>query len=265
MRLSEYIEKLVAKGRCTFTINEAQKELGKSRAAIALSIEHLRKQKKVASPARGFYTIVMPEYRIYECLPAEYFIPYLMEYWQIQYYACLVTAASYLGASHQQPQIFQVMIEQYRKPIVCGKVKVEFIANKYLELYPTQKFTTQRSELIISTPETTAMDIVNYPKQCGGLNRIATLLDELQESIRTKELLGLLNVAPHLCWKQRLGYILDKLGAEELAQIILQHLQQIKRVDYISLDPSHKIQPKSIYPKNEKWKIIENSNFESDL
>jgi predicted transcriptional regulator of viral defense system len=265
MKLSEYIENLVAKGKCTFTIDEAQKELGKSRAAITSSIEHLRKQKKVASPARGFYTIVMPEYRIYECLPAEYFIPYLMEYWQIQYYACLVTAASYHGASHQQPQIFQVMVEQYRKPIVCGKVKVEFIANKYLGLHPTQKFTTQRSELIISTPETTVMDIVNYYKQCGGLNRIATLLDELRENTRSKELLDLLNATPHLYWKQRLGYILDKLGAEELAQAILQYLQKIKRVNYISLDPFHKIQANNIHPRNEKWKIIENSNFESDL
>lgn len=265
MKLSEYIETLVARGRCTFTIDGAQKELDKSRAAIILSIEHLRKQKKVASPARGFYTILMPEYRIYGCLPAEYFIPYLMEHWQIKYYACLVTAASYLGASHQQPQIFQVMVEQYRKPIICGKVKVEFIANKYLERYPTQKFATQRSELIISTPETTAMDLVNYPRKCGGLNRIVTILDELQENIKGQELLELLNIAPRLYWKQRLGYMLDKLGAKGFAQIILQHLKQIKRVDYIPLDPSNKIKAGDIYSRNEKWKIIENSNFESDL
>ncbi len=265
MKLSEYIEKLVARGRCVFTIDDAQKELGKSRAAIVLSIEHLRKQKKVASPARGFYTIVMPEYRVYECLPAEYFIPYLMEYWQIKYYACLVTAASYHGASHQQPQTFQVMVEQYRKPIVCGKVKIEFIANKYLGMYPTQKFATQRSELIISTPETTAMDLVSYPKQCGGLNRIATMLDELQENMNNKELLDLLNAEPHLYWKQRLGYVLDKLGAKELAQIILQHLCKIERVDYILLDPAHKIQAKKSSPRNTQWKIIENTNIESDL
>jgi len=265
MKLSEYIDKLIARGRCTFTVDDAQKELGKSRAAIILSIEHLRKQRKVASPARGFYTIVMPEYRIYECLPAEYFIPYLMEYWQIKYYACLVTAASYHGASHQQPQIFQLMVEQYRKPIVCGKVKIEFIANKYLSMYPIQKFATQRSELIISTPETTAMDLVNYPKKCGGLNRIATILDELQENIRKKELLDLLNIAPHLYWKQRLGYMLDKLGAEELAQVILQHLHQIKRVDYIPLNPERKIVANNNYLRDEDWKIIENSNFESDL
>ena len=37
-----------------------------------------------------------------------------MEYWQSKYYVGLLTAAMYHGASHQQPQIFQVVIEKNR-------------------------------------------------------------------------------------------------------------------------------------------------------
>ncbi|MCK4609067.1 MAG: type IV toxin-antitoxin system AbiEi family antitoxin, partial [Gammaproteobacteria bacterium] len=239
-------------------------QLGKSRAATILSIEHLRKHQKVVSPARGFYVIVIPEYRVYRCLPAEYFIPYLMEYWHEKYYACLVTAASYYGAAHQQPQTFQVMVQQNRESIRCGKVEVDFIINKNLGLYPTQEFATQRSELVVSSPETTAMDLVNYPKQCGGLNRIATILDELQDAIREQKLLELLEFSSQLSWKQRLGYILDKLGADSLAQVILQHLQEMKRVDYIPLNSSQAADAHT-NTRNEYWKIIENSNFESDL
>ena len=265
MKLSEYIEDLQANGSCTFTIDSAEKELGKSRSAIVQSIEHLRNRKKVASPARGFYTIVMPEYRVYGCLPAKYFIPYLMEYWQMKYYTCLVTAAAYHSTAHKQQQTFQVMIEKYRKPIICGKVKVEFIANKYLDICPTQKFITRRSELIVSTPETTAMDLISYPRQCGGLNRIAAMLYELKEDLRSKELLNLLKTVPHRYWKQRLGYILEKLGVKELVEVVLQYLRQIKRVDYVSLDPSRPTNIGIRHTRNERWKIIENSHFESDI
>ena len=264
MKLSDYIEKLLAEGRCTFTVDEAKQNLEKSRAAIILSIEHLKQQRKVASPAKGFYVIIPPEYRIYECLPAEYFLPYLMRYWQKQYYVCLVTAASYHGAAHQQPQTFQVMVQQSRKPITCGKIRVEFIANKHLKRNLTQKFITQRSELVVSTPEVTAMDLINYPKQCGGLNRIATILDELREAIKEKELLELLERATHRFWQQRLGYMLDKLGAGNLAQVIFQHLQQLSGIGYIPLDP---LLPTNIpfSAKNKRWKIVENCSFESDL
>lgn len=264
MKLSEYIDQLLAMGKCTFTLNDAQKALEKSRAAVILSIEHLKQQKKVVTPAKGFYVIVTPEYRIYECLPAEYFIPYLLEFWQQPYYACLVTAASYHGVAHQQPQIFQVMIKQYRAPIVCGKVKVDFVVNKYLEKNPIQKVSTSHSKLCISTPETTAMDLLNYSKQCGGLNRVATILDELQDVIKEKELAALLEISPNHFWKQRLGYLFEKLGAENLAQIIFQNIQKLKRVDYIRLDPSYK-EDAAKFLKNNRWKIIENTNFESDL
>ena len=265
VKLSEYIDQLLAMGKSTFSLDDAQKALEKSRAAVILSIEHLKQQQRIVSPAKGFYVIVLPEYRVYGCLPAEYFIPYLFDFWRQPYYACLVTAASYYGAAHQQPQVFQIMIRGYRAPIVCEKVKVDFVVNKYLEKNPTQEISTARSKLRISTPETTAMDLLNYPKHCGGLNRVVTILDELKEVIKEKELATLLDISPNHFWKQRLGYIFEKLGAENLSQIIFHHITKLKRVDYIQLDPSYKENGIAKFSKNSIWKVIENTNFESDL
>src|SRR5215469_9302736 len=138
MSFSNYINDLSRHGKCSFTIQQAQTAMGKSIKAIHSSIEHLLAKGKIASPAKGFYVIVPPEYQILGCLPAEYFIPYLMEYWKCNYYACLLTAAKYHGASHQAVMIFQVMIEKPRRPIVCGKIKIKFIANKNLADTPLQ-------------------------------------------------------------------------------------------------------------------------------
>lgn len=263
MVFNEYIHYLIKNGRCTFSIEDALKHLNKSRKAILSSIEHLVSKKELVSPAKGFYVIVPPEYQILGCLPAEYFIPYLMEYWKCKYYACLLTAAKYHGASHQAVMIFQVMIEGRKPPIVCGKIRVKFITNKNLIDTPTQKITTRMSMLTVSTPEGTAMDLLKYPHQSVGLNHIATVLTELHETMNADKLLNLAESSKVLAWQQRLGYILKIIGATNLADVLEKHLSKQRRVDYIALDPRVKVSKHT--KKNETWKIIENTKIESDI
>src|ERR1700730_10005013 len=97
----QYVENLAASGRYTFTTAEARSALGATSAKFALS--RLARQGAIASPARGFYVIVPPEYRWPGSLPAEQFIPALMENLRLPYYAGLLTAAQYHGAAHQRP------------------------------------------------------------------------------------------------------------------------------------------------------------------
>src|SRR3990167_2175904 len=263
MGFDEYIQEVMKNGKCTFSIEDALVRLKKSRKAIFSSTEHLVARKELVSPARGFYVIVPPEYQILGCLPAEYFIPYLMEYWKYKYYACLLTAAKYDGASHQAVMVFQVMIEVRRPPIVCGRVKVKFISNKNLTFTPTQIITTRMSMLTVSTPEGTAMDLLNYPHQSVGLNHIATVLAELHESMNPEELLALAEKSSSFAWQQRLGYLLEIVGANKLAEVLKKHLSKQKRLDYILLTPGRKVTKQS--KKNNTWKLIENTKIESDI
>src|SRR5579872_6836314 len=124
MNFSNYINDLMKHGKCSFTVQQAQSALNKSAEAIYSSAKHLLTKNEVATPAKGFYVIVPPEYRVLGCLPAEHFIPYLMEYWQRPYYVGLLTAARYHGASHQAAQVFQIMIAgRSKSQIQCGKIK----------------------------------------------------------------------------------------------------------------------------------------------
>ena len=267
MKFADYINDLIKHGKCSFTLEHAQKTLEKSRKAILSSIEHLLAREELASPARGFYVIVSPEYQKLKCIPAEHFIPYLMEYLNLRYYVSLLTAAVYHGASHQAVQVFQVMIEKPRHPIVCGKVKINFIANKHLAETPIQMIGNAKSILTVSTPEGTAMDLLKYHNQSGGFNHIATVVAELSNVINPKKLVILLNKNKHEnTWKQRLGYLFDVVQANELATLIKKYLDKQKRVDYIYMSPIGISGKKSKgYTKNEKWKIIENIKIESDL
>jgi predicted transcriptional regulator of viral defense system len=85
--------------------------LGVSPVATRAALRRLLRRGSIASPYRGFYVNVPPEYRRMGCVPAEQFVPQLMEHLGLDYYAALLTAGQYHGAAHQQPQVFQVMGE----------------------------------------------------------------------------------------------------------------------------------------------------------
>ena len=77
--------------------------LGVSAAAARQALSRLAAKREIASPARGFYVVVPPEYRRLGCLPADQFIPSLMEHRKIPYYVALLSAAQYHGAAHHRP------------------------------------------------------------------------------------------------------------------------------------------------------------------
>src|SRR5208282_2189135 len=124
----DYVSSLAANGRYHFTSGEVQSVLGVSAAAAKLALNRLEKKSFIASPARGFYVLVPPEYRSLGCLPADQFIPALMKRLGLPYYAGLLSAAQYHGAAHQRPQEFQVFLAKNRRPIRCGIVRVAFMA-----------------------------------------------------------------------------------------------------------------------------------------
>src|SRR5438093_13756550 len=120
LKARQYIEHLAASGRYQFSSAEAQAALAVSAAAAKVALNRLAKQKAVASPARGFYVIVPPEYQGLRCLPADQFIPDLMKRLDGSYYAGLLSAAQYHGAAHHRPQEFQVSLAKTHRPIQCG-------------------------------------------------------------------------------------------------------------------------------------------------
>ena len=208
----QYLEELASQGRHSFTSAEAKTAHGVSAHAAFLALNRLAKQGLLASPARGFYVIVPPEYRSLGCLPAEQFVPDLMKWLKRPYYVCLLSAAELHGAAHQRPQALQVFLQGKRRPTTCGRVRVDFMVRKGLSAVPVQTVNTPRGGLVVSTPEATALDLVGYERQAGGLNLVATVLSELAERVDPQKLAAAANASP-IVWAQRLGYLMQLVGA----------------------------------------------------
>ena len=264
--IKEYIDVLLQAGKVGFSSQEAEQSLGVSKQAIAMAVSRLRKKGQLVTPYRDFHVPIPPEYRSLGCLPANQLLPPVMRHVKSDFYLCLLSAAAIHGAAHQRPQITQVMTAKRMRPIQCGSVVIRFIYKKELLDIPTQLVTVPTGYLKVSTPEATAMDLLLYSQQSGGINHIATVLTELIEVIDPKKMLALVQSSRENAWVQRLGYILEKIDPDEFRARDDSLLLLKKYIDEInpSFVPLVSGSVKGC-SWNKVWRVIINTEIESDL
>ena len=257
---ADLVTNLASRGRYHFTTKEAAQALGGSIVATRAALRRLKQKGDLAAPYRGFHVIVPPEYRRLGCLPADQFVPQLMEHLDLRYYAALLSAAQYHGAAHQQPQVFQVMVSKNRPPIACGEVRVAFIARRDVDDIPAVEHNTPRGPIRVSSPEATAFDLVGYCKHAGGLDHVATVLTELGATLSADMLVALAPLSP-VAWAQRLGHLLDRVGQVNRAAGLADYVRQTAR-ETVLLDPRR---DEGEGARDRRWKLAVNVRVVPDL
>ena len=258
-RARNVIADLAARGRYHFTSSELRSGLGVSEAAARQALSRLAAKGEIASPARGFYVIVPPEYRRLGCLPADQFIPALMEHRSAPYYVGLLSAAQYHGAAHHRPQEFQVVLQRNRPAIVCGAVRVAFVARRDLDAVPVESVNNPRGTILVSTVEATAVDLVGYMHRAGGVDRVAGVLLELGDDFDPKRLVEASQSASIL-WAQRLGYLLEHVGAGDRATLLKEHVQEHAR-NFTKLLPGVDAEGAR---RSKDWRLLVNASIETE-
>lgn len=260
MRAASYIVDLAAGGRQHFTTEEAVAALGGSVPTVRAALRRLKAKGDIADPHRGFHVIVPPEYRRLGCLPADHFVPQLMQHLAEPYYVALLSAAELHGAAHQRPQAFQVMVKVNRRPLACGEIRVQFIARKDMERTPVVEKKTPRGPLRVASPEATALELVGYADQSGGLDNVASVLTELVEVLDADRLIAEVARSP-IAWAQRLGYLLDLTDHRDLADKLLSHVSEHAKV----VAPLVRSRSRAGAKRVDRWKLAVNASVEPDL
>lgn len=254
MDIAEYIKTLTKRGQYHFTTTHlsyaSRGNLGNSREQIEALIE----RGVLASPASAFFVIVAEKYREQGCPPADHFIDPLMRQAGVSYYLCLRSAAQRYGARSRAPVTTQVMVNRKREAIQCGDVQIEFIVRPNLKRQPRRKVITPRGEMFCSTPELTALDLVGYPAEASGMANIAALLRWLQPELCPIALDDAARVNPP-AWSQRLGYVLEVIGATKLSNALMSFLKERPRSDTPLLS-HNSVEGANYIPK---WKLLDNS------
>lgn len=266
---TEYLDQLRYKGKRYFSSEKIRCDLKLSDTAARSGLCRLKKDKKIISPVNGLYVLVPPEHRPYGSIPAEELIPIIMRHLKADYYVGLLSAGLFFGATHQKPARFQVITsKRIKHSLEFGDVVIELIYKDSLDGLPTQDFVVSTGYLKVATPELVAIDLFKYSKRAGGTSHIATVLSELAISIDENKLIALAEKLGEVCQVQRLGFILEKINVledeekkEKIIRTLAKSLKDSNRpyvglASYIS---------RVGHPKCKKWRIVENTDFESDL
>ncbi len=167
-----------------------------------------------------------------------------------------------------KPARFQVISDKRIKhPSIFGDVEIDYIYKKSVLELPTQDITVSTGYLKVATPELVALDLLEYPNHAGGLNHIATVFSELFEALDPIKLINLAKDTHAEYQLQRIGYILDHIDVmdENNAEIMINALAQYVQENKPNYLPLASEISKIGYSRCKKWRIIENSEIESDL
>jgi len=256
--ISDYLYEIQAQGRYAISLHELRERFGPNEKAIAQKLHRLKKENKLAQVRKEFYVIVPPQYSHQGILPTTYYLDDMMTFLKREYYLGLYSAAALHGAGHQQPMQSQIIIQKPAlRDIKTKKQHLNFFTKSSWNGDWLDKKKTDAGYVLVSSPELTAIDLVHYHKQIGGLNRIIPVLEELSENLKSSTLIAIA-AASSFPTIQRLGYLLEQLSETKLAES-LSTLLAVNKTNAAPLSLSHK--NKSGF-KDDKWNLIINTELE---
>lgn len=214
--LSEWVIAGSLVGQYVFTLESVENEFPQmSVENRRVSLSRLVRRGEIVSPWRGFYVTVPTEYKLKGEVPPVFWMDSLMKHLGRDYYVSLLSAAEFYGAAHQRPMTFSVMVQgtALRSGVKNG-YELVFMRKESLPMDFVRTFPTQMGTLNVSSPELTALDLVDCQEKVGGLNRVSTVLSELVEQMDWEHIDSKLLSRYSAPVVQRLGYILEKILEE---------------------------------------------------
>jgi predicted transcriptional regulator of viral defense system len=265
-RLKDWIEDLQKRGRITFSRQEVATIFPLlSEQSVRNALNRLVNKGNIVSVWKGFYVIVSLKYALRQIVPPELYIDDLMKFLNRPYYVGLLNAATFYGAAHQQPQQFSVLsILPSLRDTTNKDTRINFIVTRKKIPYNCLRlFKTENGSVQVSSPELTAADLITYQKEVGGLNRVATVLNDLAESLNFNKLDNDFFEYVPISTIQRLGYLLENpLEREDLANKLYEKYQKFScKFQQIPLKYNKKT---ADCETNTKWKLVINEQIEID-
>lgn len=263
-KIRDWVDDLPKRGIITFSIEEVYKLFPAiSKRGIASALLRLVTKGKISSVWKGFYIIIPVEYAHKGIVPPVVYIDQLMDYLKRRYYIGLLDAAAFYAAAHQRPQVFTIITELPSLRVSEKKgIKMKFIIKRNIPTSFLVQRKTKSGYVFVSSPELTALDLILYEKEIGGMNRAATVLNELAEELNFRDVnAGLFDNIP-IPVIQRLGYLLEELDYQELANELFDKMKDTGISFRKAPLKAGKDGKDCDY--NAKWKIMINEEIEID-
>ena len=252
---ASFIDAKLASGVVSFSLSEMTDRTGLSLIAAKNQLLRLKHSVTRVSPRQQYFLIIQPEHRSVGAPPIEWWLDDYFKWLGRPYYLALQSAAGAFGSSQQAVQETQVITDIPRREIIIGRIRIRFFMKSGINTPLTQQLPGAYAPLVVSTPESTAYDLIRYAHDIGGIERAAETITPMLRLIKAKNLRSVLNAEGEIAIAQRLGFVMEALGAADLAKTIRDWLPKVTQRVSISTrldsDPSA--------PISREWGVINNS------
>ena len=268
--LSQYLDDRLAQGRAFFSKKEALKALDMTSSAFIAATGRLLKKRRLASPRRGFYLVLRPEDRGQVPHVLDWIDP-LMKHIGLDYRIGLLGAASYHGASHQAPMVFQIIVPKQLRDFDIDGNQVRFVfqapsmfekTNRPDWLMPVQGRLGEKAKA--SGVEVTLLDCARYLRKVAGFDNLAQIIQDMGMKAEPRKLADVASNYENSTVR-RLGYLLDFVGHARQAEVLEPFAKEAKSVKLLRPPVSwfDEIHPRP-YKDNPKWKLTVNHDIDLD-
>lgn len=252
MRLDNWINSLHSQGRHVLTSSDVETSSCLTKESARKALARLSRRGRIVRLKEYLFVIVPFEYAAAGAPPATWYVRDLMAAMKQPYYVALLSAAALHGVSHQQPRIFQVMTNKPVRPIRAGRTLLHFYTTRHLNAAATVEMKTPTGSVRVSTPESTALDLVRFAKSAGHLDHVASVIREMSPSLEAKRLLAAVKAVGDVPNAQRLGYILEQARRKPLAEPM--HAWLEKKIErWQPLRPGRQLNDAS---ENKRWRLL---------
>jgi predicted transcriptional regulator of viral defense system len=261
--LSDYIHQLLSKEQYSFSLESYRAYSSRTDTAIKFELARHVSKGEIFNLRKGFYLIMPPRYVTLGKLPIQLYVEQLFKSLEKPYYLGLYTASRFHGSAHQQVQQ-DFIITRPPKPSDIQKknFSLRFFTVNSWEDSNIEFKQSDAGIFRISDPSLTAVDLIHFQSKLGGMGRIYSVIEELADQMTPVKLTSLLSWYPHKASLQRLGFLLEEVGADKaLIEPLQEHLQHALYFP-ILLSP---MGMQRAGATDNFWKVDINVPLESDL
>lgn len=262
-------DEVVGRGVSALTLDQVVGLTGLSRGAAREAMRRARGAGHFFAPAPGLYVPIPSEFSSWGVVPAMDFIDQLMGFLGRSYYVGLLSAAELHGATHQRPQVFQVVVDRPLADRDIERVRLRFYERARIDEIPVVSRNSRTASVRVSSPEATVFDLVERPNDSGSLFNVATIVGELAEEQKI-DATKLVAVAPayRLAVVRRLGWLLDRnaefADTSALSGALHEFVAACSGDGKRAVDLLQAGGPRR-GSANARWGIVENVDVEPDL
>ncbi|MEX0754674.1 MAG: type IV toxin-antitoxin system AbiEi family antitoxin [Actinomycetota bacterium] len=202
--------------------------------------------------------VIPPEFQTWGSVPPDWFIDPMMEHLARGYYVGLLTAAAFHGAAHQQPQVFQVVVNKHLADRDYGRAHLRFMVSDRVPQMDVERRHTHTGTFNLATRETTLVDMAWRPQASGGISNVATVAREIGPL--DGERIARLAMVRNRATARRLGWLLEQFR-QDVDRHWLRVVARTDEGDATLLGPGEPKRGRT----DRLWGVVVNTQVDVDL